>query len=258
MLPLFNAEGAEPPLPEPGQVPPQAAPATQNKVELDLEGAPFLEAEPPPAPAPSPVQQSGAPQEAPAPKKSKKKLLLIFGLAGFVFLGGISTAAYFLFFRSSTVADAPPGVEVVVIPSTAPPLPAAPTSQYNLMWPPFWVEVQDPEGEARLVYCKLTLPTNNAHIFMQLNAKNIILRDAVYYYLRHKPYAELADLRRLDKMKVEILNVINYYILPEQAPPPAAPADAGQEPARPQPSAPAAPAAYEKLTEILIDDYMIR
>jgi flagellar FliL protein len=251
MLPLFNAGGAESSVPDPAA--PQSLPPAQNKVELDLEGAPFLEVEAVSAPEPSPVQPVVARREEPAPGKSKKKKLLLFSLAGFVLLGGIAVAVYLLFFRfSSPVADVnpDPGVEVVVIPSNAPPLPEAPASQYNLTWEPFWVEVQDPEGEARLVYCKFILPTNSAHIFMQLQTKNIILRDAVYYYLRHKPYAELADLRRLDKIKDEILNVVNYYLLPEQMP------------ARSEGGAGSAAAAesprYERLTEILIDDYMIK
>jgi flagellar basal body-associated protein FliL len=139
-------------------------------------------------------------------------------------------------------------VEVVVIPSTPPELPTAPVSAYNLSWPPFWVEIMDPEGDLRFIYCKFTLLTDNPRISMQLKAKNTTLRDATYYFLRHKPYAELANLRRLDTLKEELMNVINYYILPEQM------QTRGPDGA----FVPVSPPQTERVRDILIEDYLIK
>ncbi len=237
MLPLLNAETNS-----------SNTLAAMGKVELDLEGAPFLEPEAPPEPEPSESKppattgKDGKPAEG-AAKKSKKKLILLLGAVVLLLLLGALAAAYFLFLKSDKPAE--PEVQVVVIPSTPPELPKAPVAMFNISWAPFWVEVQDPEGEIRFVYCKFMLITDNQRIAMQVANKNSTLRDAVYYYLRNKPYTFLADLKQLDVVKSEVLNIINYYILPEQAlggtPPP-----------------PGTPPKMEKVSEVLIEDYLIK
>lgn len=248
--------------------PPATPPAApQGKVELDLDGAPFLEEEPKPAALPKQATHVVHEElEQSPPPRSRKKLFIFIGLGLLLILGGVFAAVYFFFLRSPDgTVKADPGVEVVVVPSTPPVLPTAPVSAFSVSWPPFWVEVQDPEGELRLVYCKLTLLTDNQRIFMQIQAKNTTLRDAVYYFLRHKAYAELADMRRLNTLKGEILNVLNYYILPEDTshavPPPTAPGSPAA--AAPPPAAPPVAGGqdgpkFERINELLIDDYMLK
>lgn len=242
MLPLFTTQGDE------------AAPGAQalGKVELDLEGAPFLEPDPDEAPeldtGPIGTEAKAVAVEAQdAPRKNRKKLAVILGaiLLGVILLG--AALAYFLLFSGEKKA-ADPEAEVVVVPSGPPSLPTAPVDKFNIAWEPFWVEVADPEGEVRFVYCKIILVTDNQRIALQLEQKRTVIRDAVYYYLRHKPYSFLADLRQLDVLKSELLNIINYYILPETVIPP------DLEPGE----APPANAPRERLREILIDEYLIK
>lgn len=247
MLPFLNTQAS----PEPS--------GASGKVELDLDDAPFLEPDPPePEEEQAGADDTSVPATAAAgeketpPKKSRKKLALILAGAGVVLFLGALAAAYFVFLKDTTPPEPEPEVEVVVIPSTPPELPVAPVSKFNISWPPFWVEVKDPEGEVRFIYCKFTLVTDNQRIAYQVTNKNTVLRDAVYYYLRNKEYSFLADLRQLDVLKSEVLNIINYYILPEQTytrPP------EGEAPA---PVDPDAPVEFEKVGEVLIEEYLIK
>jgi flagellar FliL protein len=216
-------------------------------VELDLEGAPFLE----PDPAPSPQVQATRDEHEdapPPPSKSSKKILIPVVLLLLILAGG---AAYFFLFMGqdqSTPPPAPPGVEVVVIPSTPPAPPPAQVSARKIEWAPFWVALMDPEGEIRFIYCQFTLLMENPRIASQVESKNLTLRDAVYYFLRHKSYGELADVRRLEGLKAELLNIINYYILPEQA----------QKPGPDGVMIPEVPPRYERVEDILLVDYLVK
>jgi len=231
----------------------EPAPAAQNpvgKVELDLDGAPFLEPEPEPEPPPQQQakQVDKVPEKGEKKPKSRKKLLILILLL--ILLGGGAAAAYLFFFKGLlNFTPAPdPGVEVVVIPSTPPELPEAPVSLYNIDWPPFWVETLDPEGEIRFIYCKLALLTNNMRIYAQLISKDLTLRDAVYYFLSHKSYGELANLRRLEHLKEEILGIINYYIVPEQV---TTRSPEGE-------IIPVDPPREERLGDLMLEDYLIK
>lgn len=248
MLPIFTTqnEAAGPPAGTPAGAP-------MGKVELDLEGAPFLEPEPDDAPSPAQAtiaQEVQVAPGAPPAKKSRKKLVIILGAAllGLIVVGVL--LAYLFLFKSEPEPEkeAPPGVEVVVVPSVTPAPVPAPVDKYQISWDPFWVEVADPEGEIRFIYLKVTLVTDNQRVALQLEQKKTVIRDAVYYYLRHKPYSFLADLKQLDTLKGEMLNIVNYYILPEMVIPPGLQPGQGPPPGSPR----------EKLKDLLIEDYLIK
>lgn len=245
MLPVFTTQG---------DAPASGAEAPLGKVELDLEGAPFLEPEPEEVPEEITDGQARSSsseeldEDAEAKKRRRKKLFIIFGA---IFVGLVLIAivgVYFLLFTADPKKDIPSDVEVVVLRSGPPPLAPAEVNKFNISWEPFWVEVADPEGEIRFVFCKIVMVTDNQRIALQIDNKQTTIRDAVYYYLRHKPYSFLADLRQLDVLKAEVLNIINYYILPETVIP------AGLPPGEPPP--PDSP--KERLKEILIEEYLIK
>lgn len=236
MLPLLTtqSEAAAPPI---------------GKVELDLEGAPFLEPDPEEAPE-APASSADAPKAVEGgdkPPKNRKKLFIIAGAALLVLIIAAVLLAYFLLFSSES-KELPPDVPVIVVPSGLPTEEPAPVDKFHVTWEPFWVEVADPEGEIRFVYCKIVLVTDNQRIALQLDQKQTLIRDAVYYYLRNKPYSFLADLKQLDTLKVEMLNIINYYILPETVIPPGLAPGEGPPPGSPK----------ERLKEILIEEYLVK
>lgn len=246
MLPILTTQGNAT-----GQT---GADAPLGKVELDLEGAPFLEPEAPEEPAAKGSLQStsktdtleGDSERQPG-KRSKKRLVMLFGALILGLLLIALVAAYMVFLREPG-PDPSADYEVVVIPSTPPEMPQVQASKFNISWEPFWVEVADPEGEIRFVYCKIMLVTDNQRVALQVVNKDSTMRDAVYYYLRHKPYSFLADLRQLDLLKSELLSIINYYILPETIIPPDLPVGEAPPPGTPK----------ERLKEILIEEYLIK
>lgn len=239
MLPVFTTQS-------------ESADAPLGKVELDLEGAPFLEPEPDET-AEAAAEQAGRGVQATKgdgelPGKRRKRPLVILGVILLGVLLAAALLAYLLIFRAETEPDIPPDVQVIVVPSS-PPAPAlAPVDRFQISWDPFWVEVADPEGEIRFVYCKIMLVTDNQRIALQLDQKRTTIRDAVYYYLRNKPYSFLADLKQLDTLKAEMLNIINYYILPETVIPPDLQPGEGPPPGSPR----------ERLKDLLIEEYLVK
>lgn len=209
MLPAFSAA---PPDAAPG---PPPASGRQGKVELDLDGAPFLQEEAPPAALAAPKKERAEAGKEPEkkPAKSRKKLLLILGP---LLLLGLAAAAYFLFFSGKKdERDLPPEATVITVPST-PFAGAAPADQFIIDTPPFWVELKDQAGEARLLRVTIRIPTEHNDNVMEFNAKKLIIRDALFYYLTNKDYAFLSDNRNLDVIKRDMTSIINEYLTTEK------------------------------------------
>lgn len=185
------------------------------KVELDLDGAPFLEAEPEEEEAPPPPSGDKEPKAVEAPPKKSRKKLLIIAAIGLVLVAGGGAGAFFML--AGDEGDEPADdTEVIVVPSNPQLAPEVDASKYNFAWPSFWVEVLDPEGEVRFVVCKLHVATDDPLTASELRGKSLMIRDAVYYYLSHKPYSFLADSGKLDAIKSDITNIINEYIYAEK------------------------------------------
>jgi flagellar FliL protein len=203
MLPAFNAAPSD-----------SAPPAKAGKVELDLDGAPFLQEEE--APPPAPVKKEERPKaEATGeakPKKSKKKLLIL-GLVGLL---GCGAAAGFLFSGGDEAEpEIPPGATVITVPSTPFTGPAN-TDQFLIEVPAFWVEITDQAGEIRLLNCKIGIPTNNNDNVLEFNAKKLVIRDALFYYLINKDYAFLSDSQNMETLKKDMVSIINEYLTTEK------------------------------------------
>jgi flagellar FliL protein len=205
----------------------QPAPAAVNtpksvsKVELDLEGAPFLQPDEPPPPkkqeppkAP-PVKPAAAPAVAER-KKSKKKPLIAAG-ALLLLLSG--AAVYFFVLRNPAEPDgappASPGQVVVVVPST-PQIEQAPTDQFIIDFPQFWVELKDNEGEIRFLNCKILVPSNSEINVQEINAKMTLIRDAIYYYMKNKPFSFLADNKNMEVLKKDLAGIISENLMAEK------------------------------------------
>ncbi|MDR2825779.1 MAG: flagellar basal body-associated FliL family protein [Deltaproteobacteria bacterium] len=194
-----------------------AAPKPVGKVELDLDGAPFLEPDEPPPPPKK--QEPAAPAKTaaakPATKKNKKKLLIIAG--GALLL--VSAAAYFFLFRGDSepkeATPEKPAQKVVVVPST-PKIDAAPTDQFMIDFPQFWVELKDNEGEIRFLNCKIMIPSNSEFNVKEINAKMTVIRDAVYYYLKNKPYAFLSDNKNMNTLTQDMAAIISENLMTEK------------------------------------------
>jgi flagellar FliL protein len=193
-----------------------------GKVELDLDGAPFLQPEEP-VPPPKPPAAARAPavavtEAAPAGKKKKINKKLLLGIGGAVILAAGAAVYFFMFIGPSAPETTSPkdaDQKIVVVPST-PQLEAAPTDQFMIDFPQFWVELQDNEGEIRFLNCKIIAPSNSEFNVREINSKMTVIRDAIYYYLKNKPYAFLADNKNMDLLKKDLAGIISENLLTEK------------------------------------------
>ena len=197
-------------------------PKASQKVELDLEDAPFLdeddEEETPPL-APSGPTGAVSLEEAPRKKRElpawlKDKRVLL-GLAGLVVL--IIGLALFLLLRSKGPQEpAPPPEAAEQKPAEQAPVPEPEPAEITVQIEPFTVELTDGKGELRFLVCKFALVTKNPQLDFEIKQKMTILRDAVYYYLRNKNLTFLADKNNAEALKQDLLSVINQFLSSDQ------------------------------------------
>jgi len=194
----------------------------EDKVELDLEDAPFLmpEEEKAPPPTPPSAQSLSLSPEGDAPKKKKfdlsgllgnrKLLLIVAGALVLLLVGGGAT-----WFLTRKKEAPPPSAEVqkVVVPQqAAPPSEPAKPVQTVLSWEPFWVEQKDAKGNIRFLVVKFSAPTENQKLVFEAQAKKVVIRDAVYYYLKNKSLTYLTDAANAETLKKDILAIMNEYL----------------------------------------------
>lgn len=181
----------------------------KDKVELDLDDAPFLEEEDEEEEeeqAPEPEAQPAAPEKTPKASLLKDKRVLMA-------MGGVLVLALALV--------------VLLWPSPEPPPPPPPpmpepeiTEQekepekqdFVVKMEPFWIEYQTDDGKIRLLKCSFATSTNNEKLSWEIQTKTLVLRDAIYYYLRNKDLLFLSDKKNEEVLKKELLSVINQYL----------------------------------------------
>ncbi|MDR1360131.1 MAG: flagellar basal body-associated FliL family protein [Deltaproteobacteria bacterium] len=200
----------------------EAPAAPVFKVELDLEDAPFLQepvaektAEPSPQNA-ADEQPADDPKGGPPRwrivllrlKANKKKLLAASGACLLLGLGALAVN----FFLFSEEKPAPAGPTRVVLPSQPQANATEQPPVYMVNWEPFMVEQRGEEGEIRFLYCRFTTPTDNPILQSELEAKKVVVRDAIYYYLSNKPLTFLSDLDKQQSLKADIISVINEHV----------------------------------------------
>lgn len=184
-------------------------PAVGKKVELDLDDAPFLQAEEKAPDLPSTVDAvPDAPDDS--AKKNKKRKLLIIGAIALGVLAMAAAAAWWFFFRTPPPAlPAGPEPEVIVVPKAAPP-----GGPYDIVreFAPFTVPVKNAAGQTNFLVCKFSAITTDPGISREIDQQRIPLRDAIYFYLRNKNSDFLLDARNAPQIKTELISVFNDYL----------------------------------------------
>lgn len=196
-------------------------PKALQKVDLDLDDAPFLEDE---KPEEKPKEKPSASSETPVKVKeaqpaSNKKLLLIIGIAGLVVVGAL---VFFLTRKPAAPPSPPkeeqPAPEPVPEPTPPPPsLPEPPAPKPEIVMPmePFLVEMTDSKGRSRFLTIRFTAVTQEKTVEQEFKRNLIVVRDAVYYYLKNKNMEFLTDKNNTDALKKDVLSVINQFIGPQ-------------------------------------------
>ena len=201
--------------------------ADSRKVELDIEGAPFLEEEEP-EDAPQPKTSSPALQENEATRDeaekegrrgflqklfgNKKRLGLVAGAVVFVLLAPIG---YLLI--SSDRSDPPPPepVQNSVPPEAAPepsPPPPLPDRHYVFESAPYLVPLRGSEGEPRFLRLRYTVETESPNVFSELQTRGIPIRDAIYHYLSKRPPTLLSNEEQVNLLRSDLISIINQLI----------------------------------------------
>lgn len=191
---------------------------SEDKVELDLEDAPFLEddeeeEELPAAAAPSgPVLLETPGEKKPNPLKALlgNKKILYPSLAVIALL--IILLAW-LVLKPAPRPEPPPQPEQVTVQQPQEPEPEpAKTDSFVVTWDPFWVEQKDKDGKIRFLVCKFAASTENEKLSWEAGTKKVVLRDALFYYLRNKDLVFLTDAKNVEVLKTDLLAVINQYM----------------------------------------------
>lgn len=187
--------------------------SSTDKVELDLEDAPFLEEEEeePPPQAEDTSAPSLVPEHKPAAKKKsfkdllkKKPVLISLIIGALLLIGGV------VFLVSSGEG---PGPEPTPTPEGTPtPTPTPEIIEILYSWEPFVVEVKDDDGVVHFLFCRFGTSTTLPRVEWELKQKNLKIRDGIYYYLRNKDYSFYADKEHIEILKKDLLSVINQYL----------------------------------------------
>ncbi len=194
-------------------------PKALQKVDLDLDDAPFLEDEEEEPAAAEPAAAEAAPDIdiGEKPKPSRKKLFILLGAAILLLAGG--AAGYFLFFKKpASPPPPPPPVQEQepppppVEPTPPPPPPPPPKQEIVMAMEPFLIELTDSAGRTRFLSIRFTAVTQEKSVELEFKRNRIVVRDAVYYYLKNKNLNFLTDKNNAAALKKDVLSVINQFI----------------------------------------------
>ena len=185
-----------------------------SKVALDIDDAPFLVDEEPETPQPTqaesaPVVDTSAEDAARAAALRKRKMLIIAALL-LVFILVASFGVWYFMLRDVPGKDAATsGPTVVVVPS---PENITGPSEVVIALEPFLVPQYDDEGKVRLLRIQVTSSSTDERLIRESKGKTLVLRDAIYYYLRNKTHEFMLDPENLPLIKQDILDIMNGYL----------------------------------------------
>lgn len=182
-----------------------------QKVQLDIDDAPFLltpeEETPPPALREDDLPAAEGDDEEAAQKRARKKQLLLRGAAGVIVLMVVGAAVWWFFFStpSATIAPAQPEPTIIVVPS---PKTVAGPPEFKIEFAPFMVEQRD-GNEVHFLQARFTGISQSEAVIREAQNKRLVLRDSIYYYLRNKTHQYLVDPANTMTIKQDLLDIVN-------------------------------------------------
>ena len=190
----------------------EASKATQ-KVDLDLDDAPFLEDEE--------EEEDVIPEEEEMPlldEEEKKpgfdfKALLrnkIFLIGAGVILLLLVVIVILLLREPEAPPPPPPPPVQEPAPTEEPVVQEQPEILIRL--DPFLIEQRDKEDKIRFLEVRVAVSTREDGLARQFKQETYTIRNAVYYYLKNKDLEFLSDKENSDKLKKELLAIINQYM----------------------------------------------
>ena len=77
---------------------------------------------------------------------------------------------------------------------------------------PFLIEQKDKDGEIRFLEVRVLLSTDEDGLAKQFKQETYTVRNALFYYLKNKDLQFLSDKENSDKLKKELLAIVNQYM----------------------------------------------
>ncbi|MEZ7196459.1 flagellar basal body-associated FliL family protein [Pseudodesulfovibrio karagichevae] len=191
-----------------------AASRATQKVDLDLDDAPFLEDED------EDEEIEEVQVETPFLKEDDGKTRL--GLSAllknkFVLIGlgvilVLLVIIVILLLRKPEAPPPPPPppVEETQTPEATPEPPKTPEIIVKL--DPFLIEQKDESGKIRFLEVSILLSTEDDGLARQFKQETFAVRNALYYYLKNKDLQFLSDKENSEKLKRELLVIVNQYM----------------------------------------------
>jgi flagellar FliL protein len=203
-----------------------------QKVELDLDDALFLEfeeKEPPPAtpaepePASEPKPEPARP-DAPPPAKirirdkfTRNKLVIFAIAAALCLLLGASGA--FLFMTSGLQPEnleTQKGKNQTTAGEKhdASSLDANSSAEGQIAVYPFdrFQVEYTVDSQVRFLICRFSIPDANAALRLELQNKDVVIRNGIYHYLKNAPVSFLNNSTNPEKLKTDIVAIINTFV----------------------------------------------
>lgn len=185
-----------------------------QKVELDLDDAPFLEEEEEEVKA-EPVKPSAPVSLEPAKEEKPpldKKKLIILGAAALLLVIVAALAVKFIFFKSKAAAPEPEKTQQAAPAQDNATVVEPEKPEIHFRMEPFWVEQKAGPEEVRFLIVRMQLGTKDPAVAKDFEMKLLPARNAIFYYLKNKDVQFLVDEQNTDKLKAELLLVINQYV----------------------------------------------
>ncbi len=191
----------------------EASKATQ-KVDLDLDDAPFLEDED------EEEEEDFDEAEEEAPLLEEEEDQSGFNLADllrskffFIFCGVVVlliAVIVFLLMRTPEAPPPPPEPEPIEEPIEEPEVIEQPEILIRL--DPFLIEQRDKDNQIRFLEVRVLVSTLDNGLARQFKQETYTVRNALFYYLKNKDLQFLSDKNNSDKLKKELLAIINQYM----------------------------------------------
>jgi flagellar FliL protein len=72
------------------------------------------------------------------------------------------------------------------------------------------------DRKVRFLHCRFALVTADPAAGREIDLKRLVLRDALYYYLKNKNYDFLAETKNMEALKKDLLSVVNKFLGADQ------------------------------------------